>query len=217
MPSEKFPHVLMQNGEVEYVVKLFKESLSDKAPTEKDKAMAKFIISNLLNTDDDEIQAIKDMLDLSYKWKDIEMWQDLIQSCGEDIEVPGEIGLTQAWRAFGFDQIRARYIFVRSLFLTDNFSIEELLRSKRLPDRLAFINSIRQAASESEDKDVIQEWCLSEATVALTTYVSPNVRDVSSLVSMACEDGIQSICQMYVVYPTVSKLYIPNISVQTYR
>jgi hypothetical protein len=209
----------MRNGGVEYVVKLFKESLSDNAPTEKDKDMAKFIISNLPNIDDeddedDKVQAMKDMLDLAYKWKDIEMWQDLIQSCGEDIKVQGEIGLVQAWRVFSFDQTRARYVYLFDLrFLLTISSISELLRKKRLPDRLTFINSIRQPASESEDKDVIQEWCLSEATVALTTYVSPDVSDVSPLISMACENGIQSICQMYVVYPTFSKLYMPNISV----
>ena len=91
------------------------------------------------------------------------------------------------------------------------------MRNKRLPSRLAFINDIRQAASESEVEDVIQAWCFTEATIALTTYVSSDVSDVSLLVSMACENGIQSICQMYVVCPIVSKLYMPNISVQTHR
>ena len=71
--------------------------------------------------------------------------------------------------------------------------------SKRLPDRLAFITGIRQAASESDEKDVIEEWCMNQVTVALTSYVSPDDNDVSLLVSMACENGIQCVGQMYVV------------------
>ena len=201
------------------MVKLFKESLSDNAPTEKDKNMAKLIISDLPNAGDDRITAMEVMLDYVYRWKDINMWQDLTKSCGEDIKVQGENGFVQAWHVFGFDLTRARYIYLFDFrfLLTILSSIEELLRNKCLPARLAFINDIPQATSESDDKDVIQEWCFTEATVALTTYISADVSDVSLLVSMACENGIQSICQMYVVYPTVSRLYVPNISVQTHR
>jgi hypothetical protein len=70
------------------------------------------------------------------------------------------------------------------------------LRNKWLPDRLAFINGIRQAALES---DVIQDWCLNQIAVALASYDSPlNDRDIPLLVSMACENGIQSIRPLYV-------------------
>ena len=94
------------------MVKLFKESLSDNAPTEKDKIMAKFIISDLPNAGNDKIPAMKVMLDYAYRWKDIKMWQDLTKRCGEDIKVQGESGLVQAWHVFGFDQTRARYIYL---------------------------------------------------------------------------------------------------------
>jgi hypothetical protein len=210
----------MPNGGVTYVMKLFKESLSENAPTEKDKNMAKLIISNLSNAGKDMLSATKVMLDYAYIWKDIEMWQYLTQICGEYIKVQGENGLVQAWCVFSFDQTCARYIYLLDVcFLLTPLisSIEELLCNKCLPDRLAFIDAIRQATSEFEDKDVIQEWCSSAAAVALTTYVSADVSDASLLVSMACENGIQSICQMCVVYPAVSKLYIPNISVQTHQ
>ena len=79
-------------------------------------------------------------------------------------------------------------------------SIENSLRSKRLPDKLKFVSDIRHAASESDEKDVIQEWCLSQVTVALTDYLTPDLNDVSLLVSLACENGIQSIQQVYVAF-----------------
>jgi len=201
------------------VLKLFEESLSENAPTEKDKNMAKFIISNLPNTGNDKIPSLKVILDYAYKWKDIEIWRELTRHCGGDITVQGENGLVQAWRVFSFDQTRARYIYLSDVrfLLTPLSSIEELIRKKKLPERVAFIKAIRQAASESVDEDVIQEWCLSPAAVALKTYVSSNVSDVPLLVAMAYENGIQSICQMCVICPTVSNLYILNISVQTHR
>ncbi len=130
------------------MLKLFKESLSENAPTEKDKNMAKFIISNLPNTGNDKIPSMNVMLDYAYKWKDIEIWRELVRSCGGDMKVQGENGLVQACRVFSFDQTRAGYIyiFVRCSFLTDIInisSIEKLLRNKKLPDRLAFIKAIR--------------------------------------------------------------------------
>jgi hypothetical protein len=45
--SDKLPHILMENGGVGYVMKLFKESLSGDASTEKGNGIAKHIISNL--------------------------------------------------------------------------------------------------------------------------------------------------------------------------
>ena len=83
----------MRNGGVKYVLKLFKESLSENAPTEKDKNMAKFIISNLPNTGNDKIPSMNVMLDYAYKWKDIEIWRELVRSCGGDMKVQGENGL----------------------------------------------------------------------------------------------------------------------------
>jgi hypothetical protein len=105
----------MRNGGVKYVVKLFKESLSDNAPTEKDRNLAKSIISDLPNTGNDKIPAMKVMLDYAYKWKDIETWQEMTKHCGRDIKVEGENGLVQAWRVFSFDQTRARYIYMFDL------------------------------------------------------------------------------------------------------
>ena len=69
---------------------------------------------------------------------------------------------------------------------------------KRFPDRLAFINAIRQAAPESDEQDAIQEWCLNQTAVALSSYVSANVSDVPLFISMVCDNGIQSIRQVYV-------------------
>ena len=91
------------------------------------------------------------------------------------------------------------FLEFRHLLLTSSiYSVEKLLQDKHLPERLAYINTIRQAISESDEKDVIQEWCSNQATLALTTYVSPRDGDVSPLVSIVCENGIQSIRQMYV-------------------
>ena len=79
---------------------LFKESLSENAPTEKDKDMAKLIISKLWKARGDKASAMKDMLGYAYKW----MWQSLTKSCGRYVEVQGEHGLVQAWRVFKFDR-----------------------------------------------------------------------------------------------------------------
>lgn len=74
------------------------------------------------------------------------------------------------------------------------------MRKRRFADRLTFINAIHQAASESKEKNAIQKWCLNETRVALTSYNSANVCDVPLFVSMACDNGIQSIRQVYVAY-----------------
>ena len=100
----------MQSGGVGYVMKLFKESLSENAPTGKDKDMAKFIIKKLRTAGGDKTSAMKDMLGYAYKWKDIEMWRGLTKSCGKYVEVQGKHGLVQAWRVFKFDQTRPRYV-----------------------------------------------------------------------------------------------------------
>ena len=63
---------------------------------------------------------------------------------------------------------------------------------KRLPDRFAFIDAIRRA----DGTQVIQEWCSQQLGYTLASYVSADVSDISLLVSMACENGIQTICQV---------------------
>ena len=107
MLSDQLPRILMQKGGIGYVISLFKESLSEESPTEKDKLMAKDIISNLHNAGSDKISAVKTMVDYAYKWNDFAMWQDLIKSY--DLQVQGEDGLVRAWRVFKFDKTRARY------------------------------------------------------------------------------------------------------------
>jgi hypothetical protein len=109
LPSDQLPRVLMPNGGVGYVMKLFEESMSENAPKEKDKHMAKLIISNLPTPGSDGVSTMKTMFNYTYKWKDIEMWQGLIESCRYHIKVQGEFGLVRAWRVFSFDQTRARY------------------------------------------------------------------------------------------------------------
>ena len=74
------------------------------------------------------------------------------------------------------------------------------MRQKRFADKLAFINTIRQAVSRPNEKNAIQEWCLNQTAVALTSYDSANVSDVPLFVSMVCDNGIQSIRQVYVAY-----------------
>jgi len=203
MLSDQLPRILAKNGGIGYMMKLFEESLSGDAPMKKDKLMAD-IISNLHNAGRDRIPTTKAMLEYAYKWKDIAMWQDLIRSYRKDLQVQGEDGLVRAWRIFNFDQTRARCLFpeidVQFLLTPLMYSVEGLLRKKRFADRLAFINDIRQAASESDEKDVIQEWCLNQTVVALKSYVSADVSDVPLFVSMACDNGIQSIRRVYVAY-----------------
>ena len=82
------------------------------------------------------------------------------------------------------------------LLLTSSSSIEELLRNKYLSARLALIDAIRQAAPESDETKVIQEWCSQQLGQTLASYVSADVSDVSVLISIACKNGLQAICQV---------------------
>ena len=83
------------------------------------------------------------------------------------------------------------------LLLTSSSSIEGLLRNKCLPDRFAFIDTIHQAALESDEAGVIQEWCSQQlGGHTLASYVAADVSDISLLVSIACENGIQTIWQL---------------------
>ena len=91
---------------MEYVLKDFKQSVSDNAPTEKDKILAKLIISNLYHADN-KASALETMLDCAYKWKDVEMWRDLIKSSEKEI---GANGVIRAFHAFTFDHTRPMYV-----------------------------------------------------------------------------------------------------------
>jgi hypothetical protein len=93
---------------MEFVLKQFKESHSENAPTEQDKNMAKLIISNIRNIypDSSRVLALQTMFDCTYKWKDLEMWRDLVERFGRDVGVRGEHGLIRAFCVFGFDQTR---------------------------------------------------------------------------------------------------------------
>ena len=87
---------------MEYVLKQFKRSVSDNAPTEKDKILAKLIISNLYHANN-RTSALAIMFDCAYKWKDVEMWRDLIESFNKDV---GVNELIRASRVFTFNQTR---------------------------------------------------------------------------------------------------------------
>ena len=155
---------------MEVVFKQFKESLSENAPTEKDTFLANLIISNLKRPYSDIDSTLPTILDCDYKWKDVEMWQDLMEHFEKKVGVQSENGLVRAFRVFEFNQIRQTYV-IRPLLslLTNQYPrVEKLLRAKRQPTlRLAFIDAIRQAASESNQKDVIQEWCSAQVKPAV--------------------------------------------------
>jgi hypothetical protein len=104
--SDKLPGILLRNGGIGYVMKLFKDSLSVDAPTGNHKELAKQIITNLYYIAGNVKVAItKAMFHFAYKWKDIEIWQQVFKSWG-NIEAQGENGLLRAWRIFKFDQTR---------------------------------------------------------------------------------------------------------------
>ena len=85
-----------------------------------------------------------------------------------------------------------------------------MLRNKCLRDRLAFIESIRQAALESDQTDVIKEWCSQQVEHTLASYVTADVSDVPVLVSLACENGIQTISQVYAFYCIAPRTNVSN-------
>ena len=82
------------------------------------------------------------------------------------------------------------------LLLTSSSSIEAYLRNERLPGKLALIDAICQAALESGEMEVIQYWCSLQRGHTLASYVSADITNIPLLVSVACEYGIQAICQV---------------------
>ena len=88
------------------MLKQFKLSVSNNAPTEKDKNFAKLIISKLCRASN-RIYALETMFDCAYKWKDMGMWRDLIEGFEKDVEVNG---LIRAFRVFTFNQTRPMYV-----------------------------------------------------------------------------------------------------------
>ena len=94
---------------MEYVLNQFKQSVTDNAPTEKDKTLAKLIISNLYHVN--RASALETMFDCAYKWTDMGMWRDLIESFEKDVGVNGLIrAANRAFRVFTFDQTHPMYV-----------------------------------------------------------------------------------------------------------
>ena len=92
---------------MEYVPKQFKQSVSSSnAPTEKDKILAKLIISNRHHTKN-KVSALETMVDCAYKWKDVEMWRDLMKRFEKNVKANEFI---RALRVFTFDQTRSMYV-----------------------------------------------------------------------------------------------------------
>jgi hypothetical protein len=91
---------------MEYVLKQLKQSFSDNGPTEKDKILAKLIISNLYRANN-RISALATMFDCACEWKDIEMWRGLIEGFKQNV---GVNELIRASRVFTFNQTRPMYV-----------------------------------------------------------------------------------------------------------
>ena len=110
---------------MEAVLKQLKESLSENAPTEKDKFLANLIISNLRRHYSTPLAStLQTILDCAYKWKDVGMWKDLMEGFEADIGIWRENGLVRAFRVFEFKQIRQTYaIRLRLLLLTNLINI----------------------------------------------------------------------------------------------
>ena len=106
VPSDKLPEVLVRKGAMGYMLKQLKQSVSDNATTEKDKILAKLIISNLYLANN-RISALETMFDCAYKWKDVAIWRDLIEGSKKDVGVDE---LIRAFRVFKFDQTRPMYV-----------------------------------------------------------------------------------------------------------
>ena len=106
---------------MEVVLKQFKDSLSENAPTEKEKFLANLMISNIGRPYyNDSASPLPTMLDCTYKWKDVKMWQDLMERFGENVGAQSENGLARAFRVFEFNQIRPTYVIRLRLSLLAN-------------------------------------------------------------------------------------------------
>ena len=89
---------------MEYMLKQFKQS--DNGPMERDKTLAKLIISNLYHADN-KVFALETMFDWAYNWKDAEMWRGLLRGFEMDV---GVNGLIRAFHVFRFDQTHPMYV-----------------------------------------------------------------------------------------------------------
>ncbi|KAF8634744.1 hypothetical protein AX17_004114 [Amanita inopinata Kibby_2008] len=176
--------VLTAGYGMDYMLKQLKQSLSSDSPTAEDKQMASAIVRNLEKSYYDS--PLYTMLDYALKWKDVEMWTDIVKNKRADcVGLSEKHGFVDAWRLFGFENIRP--------------GLEANLSVKQMKPRFDLIRAIPDHASESDDKALLSAWCANQLTVALTSYARPRQPDVPFLVSMACEGGIEAIQNLNLV------------------
>ncbi|KAF8632785.1 hypothetical protein AX15_001685 [Amanita polypyramis BW_CC] len=180
IPTRVLYQVLIDNGGTEYVVEQFKASLSENPPTAKDIETATLVVKNIRR--DETRSLITILFEYSFKWKVIEIWKGITKYTDQDIR---EDKFVRAIRVFGFDHVRS--------------SIESFLQTKRLPyrrkclrDQLKLINVLGQVDLDQSEKVKVQAWCPNQVALALM-HASPDAEDIHIFVSMARENGIQSV------------------------
>ena len=147
------------------------ETFSENAPTVEDRTLAKQIISNLHYTGNNKVSVIKIMPTNGRTLRCGKSWLFLVVlrctktglfRCGVSLNL---IKLMQGI-CLGFD--------VHSLLTLSVSSFEGLLHEKCLPDKFTFINASHQATLESDEKDVVQKWCLNSEAITkwrLRSYI----------------------------------------------
>ncbi|KIL61418.1 hypothetical protein M378DRAFT_166864 [Amanita muscaria Koide BX008] len=177
--QERLFDVLMEGCRMRYMLARFKESISEHSPTDEDKRLATVIIKNIRETWDDEKSATTLMLEHAFKWKDVDMWREIIRHGGRNIVAEGKHGLVRALREFGFYQIR--------------FPLDTFLSERDTLHRFEFIDAIYLNASKLTGDPFLQEWRSKQMTLALESCVSPHPKSVPILASFASQNGIQAL------------------------
>ncbi|KAF8628062.1 hypothetical protein AX17_006065 [Amanita inopinata Kibby_2008] len=183
LPEDKFLDVFGSDCAIKYMMNKFKQSQSGDSPTQKDRETARAIIKHLNLSFRFDTYHLKEevytLLDYAFKWKDIEMWRDIVTNSAHYIELSGKRGFVAAWRHFGFEAIQP--------------GLEDYLLTMGLCGRLSTIRGIPSNMSEADNKDHISAWCENQTTKAVASYIEPDSDDVPFLISLACDDGIERI------------------------
>ncbi|TFK34835.1 hypothetical protein BDQ12DRAFT_612637 [Crucibulum laeve] len=169
------PNVLFSAGGVHYALQRLAKSNS-LLPSPEDRKMASLILANLSSGD---TTTPKVMVEYTLKWNDVEMWKTLTKASGCVVSTFKAEQFIQAWKQFSFESVQASFA-------------EILSRSPRMKDRLDFIHALLTHASP-EDQEAVKEWSEKQTFLALTSYESPVIEDIPTLISNAHGKGIATI------------------------
>ncbi|KAJ3510104.1 hypothetical protein NLJ89_g4866 [Agrocybe chaxingu] len=170
-------------GGLSYALQKLKRSTAI-PPTTEDRLWVDRLLQKSTSLDKGQVSVL---LDYALKWRDADMCKRVMKcpSCpltGSDLTI-----LIKIWKTFSFETVR--------------LSFEEILaRSKELKERIYFIYSLPPHAQE-EEKAAVAAWCKKESDKVLSSYTTPDAKDVPTLIFFIRVAGLDSLV----------KVIIPNL------